>query len=72
MADDHSMLLKANLKQLRLPTMGAEFAKLARQAGEGLIELDGGEVRTTRAGLMQVDRLLVDFFREEHRTARLA
>ena len=34
MADDHSMLLKANLKQLRLPTMGAEFAKLARQAGE--------------------------------------
>ncbi len=45
---------------------------LARQAGEGLVELEGGEVRTTRAGLMQIDRLLVDFFREEHRTARFA
>ena len=27
-----SMLLKANLKQLRLPTIGAEFEKLAREA----------------------------------------
>jgi DNA replication protein DnaC len=27
-----TLLLKANLKQLRLPTMGAEFDKLAREA----------------------------------------
>ena len=27
-----TMLLKANLKQLRLPTIGAEFEKLAREA----------------------------------------
>lgn len=32
MPDPQALLLKANLKQLRLPTMAAEFAKLAREA----------------------------------------
>ena len=32
MADDKHALLRANLKQLRLPTMAAEFEKLAREA----------------------------------------
>jgi DNA replication protein DnaC len=32
MSDNTHMLLRANLKQLRLPTMGAEFEKLAREA----------------------------------------
>ena len=32
MADDMNMLLRANLKQLKLPAMGAEFEKLAREA----------------------------------------
>src|SRR6202048_2635855 len=32
MADNQHLLLRANLKQLRLPTMGAEFEKLAREA----------------------------------------
>ena len=32
MADNSHMLLRSNLKQLRLPTMGAEFEKLAREA----------------------------------------
>jgi len=32
MAEHQTMLLKSNLKHLRLPTMGAEFAKLAREA----------------------------------------
>jgi DNA replication protein DnaC len=38
MANDRYALLRANLKQLRLPTMAAEFEKLAREAaaaGEG-------------------------------------
>src|SRR4051794_22460392 len=38
MADNTHRLLRSNLKQLRLPTMGAEFEKLAREAaaaGEG-------------------------------------
>ena len=32
MSDPASLLLKSNLKQLRLPTIGAEFEKLAREA----------------------------------------
>jgi uncharacterized protein involved in exopolysaccharide biosynthesis len=33
MADNNThMLLRSNLKHLRLPTMGAEFDKLAREA----------------------------------------
>ena len=32
MADNIHMLLRSNLKQLRLPTIGAEFEKLAREA----------------------------------------
>src|SRR3984957_14673558 len=32
MSDNTHLLLRANLKQLKLPTMGAEFEKLAREA----------------------------------------
>src|SRR6202163_2277187 len=32
MSDNGNLLLRANLKQLRLPAMGAEFEKLAREA----------------------------------------
>jgi DNA replication protein DnaC len=34
MADNKNLLVRANLKQLRLPAMGAEFEKLAREAAE--------------------------------------
>jgi len=34
MADSSMLLLRTHLKQLRLPTMGAEFEKLAREAAE--------------------------------------
>ena len=34
MADNKNILLRANLKQLKLPAMGAEFEKLAREAAE--------------------------------------
>jgi DNA replication protein DnaC len=34
MSDDTHMLLRSNRKQLRLPTMGAEFEKLAREAAD--------------------------------------
>ena len=33
--NDPTFLLKTNLKQLRLPTMLAEFEKLAREAAAG-------------------------------------
>src|ERR1700756_2016167 len=32
MADTKNLLVRANLKQLNLPAMGAEFEKLAREA----------------------------------------
>src|SRR3977135_302514 len=35
MSDPNVLLVKANLKQLRLPTMQAEFEKLAREAASG-------------------------------------
>jgi DNA replication protein DnaC len=34
MADNKNMLLRANLKQLKLPAMGAEYEKLAREAAD--------------------------------------
>ena len=34
MSDQSMMLLKVNLKHLRLPTIQAEFAKLAREAAD--------------------------------------
>jgi len=34
MSDNRNLLLRSNLKQLRLPAIGAEFAKLAREAAD--------------------------------------
>jgi DNA replication protein DnaC len=34
MSDAHTLLVRANLKQLRLPAMAAEWEKLAREAAE--------------------------------------
>jgi DNA replication protein DnaC len=64
MKNDPSLaLLKANLKQLRLPTMLAEFEQLAREAAEGnhtfeqyLLRLTEAEV-TTRAGNAMAKRI---------------
>ncbi len=60
MSDQSLLLLKANLKQLRLPTMLAEFDKLAReaaQANEGyqqyLLKLSELELATRSANALQ-------------------
>ena len=47
MPDKNHMLLKANLKQLRLPTIGAEFEKLAREAAEAREGYDAYLLRLT-------------------------
>jgi DNA replication protein DnaC len=54
------MLLRANLKQLRLPTMGAEFEKLAREAADAdegyeqyLLRLTELEVATRASNAVQ-------------------
>jgi DNA replication protein DnaC len=65
--DDH-LLLRSNLKQLRLPTMQAEFQKLAREAtnaGEGheqyLLRLSELEVAARSANAMQARIRSADF-----------
>jgi oxygen-independent coproporphyrinogen III oxidase len=45
------------------------LGKLQRQ---GFLELDNGSLRVNREGLLQVDRLLHEFFLPEHRNARYA
>jgi DNA replication protein DnaC len=65
--DDH-LLLRSNLKQLRLPTMQAEFQKLAREAtnaGEGheqyLLRLSELEVAARSANALQARIRSADF-----------
>jgi oxygen-independent coproporphyrinogen III oxidase len=48
-----------------------DFAgELGRLAEEGLLTLEEGSIAVTRAGLLQVDRLLPAFFKPEHRGTR--
>lgn len=60
MTDSTTMLLKTNLKQLRLPTISSEFSKLAREASEGgenyeeyLLRLTELEVATRTANALK-------------------
>jgi DNA replication protein DnaC len=68
MSHDHNALLRANLKQLKLPTMQAEFAKLAREAadaGEGheqyLLRLSELELAARSANALQARIRSADF-----------
>lgn len=47
-------------------------APLARLQSWGALSVDGDWLRLTREGLLQVDRLVHEFFLPEHRTARYA
>ena len=49
----------------------AEFAEpLRNQEAAGYLEVDDGEVRLTRKGLLQVDSLLPEYFESQHRLVR--
>lgn len=49
----------------------SEFAEpLANQQQAGYLVCDGGEVRLTRKGLLQVDSLLPEYFEPRHRAVR--
>ena len=49
----------------------ADFAPAwQRLESEGMLRVDGGRVELTRAGLLQVDRLLPTFYDERYRNAR--
>ncbi len=47
-------------------------APLQKHQADGYLRLDGARVELARHGLLQVDRLLHDFFPEEHRAVRYA
>jgi oxygen-independent coproporphyrinogen-3 oxidase len=50
-----------------------EFAGPLRElAAQGFLSVENGELRLTRSGLLQVDRLLPHFYLPEHRNARYA
>jgi DNA replication protein DnaC len=68
MTGDTNLLLKSNLKQLRLPTMAAEFEKLAREAASAnesyeqyLLRLTELEVAARGANAVQARIRLADF-----------
>src|SRR5579871_560186 len=68
MADNRNLLLRANLKQLKLPAMGAEFEKLAREAAaahEGyeqyLLRLTEVEVSARASNAVQARIRAADF-----------
>ena len=51
----------------------ARFAEpLARLKSQGALTIEGDWLRLTREGLLEVDRLVHEFFLPEHRTARYA
>ncbi len=45
---------------------------LERQRRDGFLEIDGGEIRATRTGLMRIDRLVREYFLPEHQDVRYA
>ena len=67
-SDPQAMLVKANLKHLRLPTMHAEFEKLAREAASAnesyeqyLLRLTELEVTNRAANVLQARIKQADF-----------
>jgi oxygen-independent coproporphyrinogen-3 oxidase len=50
-----------------LSDFGDSFGKLEH---DGFVKLEAGDVRLTRAGLLQVDRLLPAFFEPDYRGTR--
>jgi oxygen-independent coproporphyrinogen-3 oxidase len=53
--------------------IAAHFAApLAYLEAAGFVQMDGDAIRLTRPGLLQVDRLLPEFFLPQHRDARYA
>ena len=68
MANETNLLLRSNLKQLRLPTMAAEFDKLAREAASAnesyeqyMLRLTELEVATRGANAVQARIRQADF-----------
>jgi oxygen-independent coproporphyrinogen III oxidase len=79
-------LIREFILQLKLGRLGFDYFRqkfgvdpatrfaepLDRLARWGYLEADASEVRVSRDGLLQIDRLLHEFFLPEHRNARYA
>ena len=75
------LILKMKLGHVETPyfqskfgvDIGQRFAgSLGKLQEQGLLAMDRGNVRLKRDGLLQVDRLLHEFFLPEHQNARYA
>ena len=83
---DDERYLREFILQLKLGSVGAEAftkkfgrdpreqfaAPLATLKGQGFLTEDGDRIGLTRDALLQVDRLLHEFFKPEHKTGRYA
>ncbi|MHC5002368.1 MAG: coproporphyrinogen-III oxidase family protein [Planctomycetota bacterium] len=84
--DEEEKLIREFVLQLKLGRLGSAYFKekfgvdvierfrapLEEYERTGFLELAGDEIRLTRHGLLQVDRLLPAFFLDRHRGARYA
>ena len=84
--DDDQKLIREFILQLKFGEVGAGYfqdkfgvdvrerfaAPLRKHADDGFLSVSGDRIILSRAGLLQVDRLLYDFFLDEHRGARYA
>jgi len=84
--NDDQKLIREFILQLKLGTVDTRYftekfgvdplqrfaEPLAKHQADGYLSVDGTRVTIARHGLLQVDRLLHDFFPEEHRAVRYA
>jgi oxygen-independent coproporphyrinogen-3 oxidase len=84
--DDDQKLIREFILQLKFGEVGAGYfqdkfgvdvrerfaAPLRKHADDGFLSVSGDRIILSRTGLLQVDRLLYDFFLDEHRGARYA
>ena len=75
------LILQMKLGRVQAPYFESKFgvnirerfaAPLRKLQDQGWLREEGGTLYLSRAGLLQVDKLLYDFFLPQHRTARYA
>jgi oxygen-independent coproporphyrinogen-3 oxidase len=75
------LILQMKLGRVQIPYFQGKFGiniqqafavPLARLQDQGWLTLSGKTLQLSRSGLLQVDRLLHEFFLPQHRTARYA
>jgi oxygen-independent coproporphyrinogen-3 oxidase len=84
--NDEERLIREFILQMKLGSVNPQYFRqkfdvdpidrfrepLDRHASDGMLEFDANRITLSREGLLQVDRLLPEFFLERHREARYA